>query len=272
MSLIRNITKAEIAEFKTNGVVHLQNFFDPKWASMLRDLADFVLKNPGKLANELANKSGQGRFFSDTFLWHQNDEFKKFIYNSPAVVVVRQVIESSKINIIFDRFLIKEPNTNEPTAWHHDLTYWPIKGPNVVTLWLALDNVTEQTGSMEFVKGSHLWDKRYHPVAFVDPTKYSTPSHPSQISIIDVTSLNLFGSIMYPATAPYTTVCSSILPVVTKAPSNAGVPTKLGGPAIMSSMTLGQISRRCCGNLPLIRAHRSIARYGQLYGQRPSLQ
>ena len=89
MSLIRNITKAEIAEFKTNGVVHLQNFFDPKWASMLRDLADFVLKNPGKLANELANKSGQGRFFSDTFLWHQNDEFKKFIHNSPAVEIVR---------------------------------------------------------------------------------------------------------------------------------------------------------------------------------------
>jgi ectoine hydroxylase-related dioxygenase (phytanoyl-CoA dioxygenase family) len=178
MSHIRNITPAEIAAFKTNGVVHLKKLFDSEWVSMLQELADSVLENPGKLANELAYKSVEGRFFSDTFLWHQNDEFKEFIYHSPAAEIVRQVMQSNKINIIFDQLLIKEPNTNEPTAWHHDLTYWPIKGPNVVTLWLALDDVTDQTGSMEFIKGSHLWGERYHPVAFVDPTKYNTPEPP----------------------------------------------------------------------------------------------
>ena len=178
MSLIRNITDAEIAAFKTDGVVHLKGFFNPEWVSMLQERADFVLQNPGKLANELAQDTPDGRFFSDTFLWHQNDGFKEFIYRSPAAEIVGQVMESTKINIVFDQFLIKEPSTDKPTVWHHDLTYWPIKGPNVVTLWLALDDVTEETGSMEFVKGSHLWGERYHPVAFVDPTKYDTPEPP----------------------------------------------------------------------------------------------
>ena len=72
MPLVRNITTAEIAEFKTNGVVNLKGFFDPKWITMLQERADFVLQNPGKLANELAPGSPDGRFFSDTFLWHQN--------------------------------------------------------------------------------------------------------------------------------------------------------------------------------------------------------
>ena len=178
MSLIRNITDAEIAAFKTDGVVHLKGFFNPEWVSMLQERADFVLQNPGKLANELAQDTPDGSFFSDTFLWHQNDGFKEFIYRSPAAEIVGQVMESTKINIVFDQFLIKEPSTDEPTVWHHDLTYWPIKGPNVVTLCLALDDVTEEPGSMEFVKGSHLWGERYHPVAFVDPTKYDTPELP----------------------------------------------------------------------------------------------
>ena len=31
---------------------------------------------------------------------------------------------------------------------------------------------------MEFVKGSHKWGKRFHPVAFVDPEKYKTEEPP----------------------------------------------------------------------------------------------
>ena len=156
MSLIRKITDAEIAASKTDGVVYLKGFFDPEWVSMLQERADFVPRNPGKLANELAQDAPDGRFFSNTFLSHQNDGFKEFIFCFPAAKIFGQVMETTKVNIVFDQFLIKKPSTNEPTVWHHNLTYRPIKGPNVVTLWLALDDVTEETGSMEFVKGSHL--------------------------------------------------------------------------------------------------------------------
>lgn len=176
--LSRPITEAEIEALRTDGVVHLKGFFDPQWIDLLRERADHVLANPGKLANELAAETEKGRFFSDTFLWHQHDGFRDFIHNSPAAELVGRVLQSSKVNIVFDQFLIKEPYTDAPTVWHHDLTYWPIAGPNVVTLWLALDPVTEETGSMEFVKGSHLWGQRYHPVAFVDPEKYRTPEPP----------------------------------------------------------------------------------------------
>ena len=87
-------------------------------------------------------------------------------------------MQSAKVNIVFDQLLIKKPETDGPTVWHQDLTYWPIKGTNVATLWLALDTVTEDSGSMELVKGSHLCGERYHPVACVDPAKYKTPEPP----------------------------------------------------------------------------------------------
>ncbi|NKB57696.1 MAG: hypothetical protein GKS00_15320 [Alphaproteobacteria bacterium] len=171
---IRAITEDEIRRFEEDGVVHLKGFFDTGWVEMMRERVEYVANNPGKLHHELSKPGDEGRFFSETFLWHQNDGFREFIYGSPAAAIVGQIMRSAKINIVFDQFLIKEPNTDEPTVWHHDLTYWPIRGDQVCTLWLALDEVTEETGSMEFVVGSHKWGKRFHPVAFVDPEKYKT--------------------------------------------------------------------------------------------------
>ena len=125
-NLSRDITKDEIETFKRDGVVLLKGFFDAHWIEMLRERADYVLENPGALANELDKSSPDGRFFSDTFLWHQNDGFKEFIQKAPAAEIVGRVMQSVKVNIVFDQFLIKEPETDEPTVWHQDLTYWPI--------------------------------------------------------------------------------------------------------------------------------------------------
>jgi ectoine hydroxylase-related dioxygenase (phytanoyl-CoA dioxygenase family) len=172
----RDITAAEIQAYQDDGAVLLKGLIDPDWVERLRERADHVLAAPGKLHNELS-KTG-GRFLSDTFLWHQYDGFREFIFESAAAAAVAQLMGSQKINIVFDQFLIKEPGTTDPTVWHQDLTYWPLRGDQVCTLWLALDDVTAESGSMEFVKGSHKWGQRFHPVAFVDPAKYKTDEPP----------------------------------------------------------------------------------------------
>ena len=266
MSLIRNITDAEIAAFETDGVVHLKGFFNPEWVSMLQERADFVLQNPGKLANELAQDTPDGRFFSDTFLWHQNDGFKEFIYRSPAAEIVGQVMASTKINIVFDQFLIKEPSTDEPTVWHHDLTYWPIKGPNVVTLWLALDDVTEETGSMEFVKGSHLWGERYHPVAFVNPTKYDTPEPPVPDIDNRGDEFELSASTTNQATAQRITGCFCMRQAAIGVQRSGGAPTSHVGRAMKSCTTRGRIYKRCCGSPRSMPRHRSTVICGPWCG------
>tara|TARA_Y100001934_G_scaffold15164_1_gene18379 strand:- start:797 stop:934 length:138 start_codon:yes stop_codon:yes gene_type:complete len=32
--------------------------------------------------------------------------------------IAGRVMQSAKVNIVFDQFLIKEPETDEPTVWH----------------------------------------------------------------------------------------------------------------------------------------------------------
>jgi len=49
----------------------------------------------------------------------------------------------------------KAPNSEHVVSWHQDLTYWGLDSDDEVTVWVALTPVTEQSGCMFFVPGSH---------------------------------------------------------------------------------------------------------------------
>ena len=53
-------------------------------------------------------------------------------------------------------FFIKEPRTDAIITWHQDLTYWGLgETDEEITAWLALSDVTPESGCMRFVPGSH---------------------------------------------------------------------------------------------------------------------
>jgi len=52
---------------------------------------------------------------------------------------------------IFD----KSPNSEKIVSWHQDLTYWGMDSDDELTVWVALSPVTEASGCMFFVPGSH---------------------------------------------------------------------------------------------------------------------
>ena len=167
---LSDITEDQIRTFEEDGIVLLKGQFDMEWIERLRDLAEADLANPGPKAMEL-DESG-GRFFFDTFMWTFNDGFRTAVFDSPAAEITATMMRSAKTNIIFDQLLIKEPGTSERTIWHHDITYWPVDGHQVATLWLALDEVTPDSGAVEYIKGSHKWGQRYKAEAFAGDGRY----------------------------------------------------------------------------------------------------
>ncbi|MEM7134080.1 MAG: phytanoyl-CoA dioxygenase family protein [Chloroflexota bacterium] len=42
-------------------------------------------------------------------------------------------------------------------GWHQDTLYWSYWEGEVFTAWIALSDVTEESGAMRFVRGSHKW-------------------------------------------------------------------------------------------------------------------
>ena len=55
---------------------------------------------------------------------------------------------------------------SQRTRWHNDQPYWPIRGWQVLSIWIALDSTTAETGRVEFIRGSHKWDRWFQPEVF----------------------------------------------------------------------------------------------------------
>ena len=168
---IRAITQDEINTFDADRVVCLRQYFDTNTVELLQEIAEENILNPSPMAID-ASQGGTGRFFGDTFVWAHHPHLKEFVWHSPAADMAKEILQSNKINVIFDQFLIKDPGTSTPTLWHHDQTYWPVAGSQVATMWIALDPVTNATGAVEYIKGSHKWGKRFKAVSFKDKDMY----------------------------------------------------------------------------------------------------
>jgi ectoine hydroxylase-related dioxygenase (phytanoyl-CoA dioxygenase family) len=173
-TLIRDITADEIEQFNADGIICLRGLFSERWVDEMRAAAEAGLKQPGDLHAELSSEhDDEGRFFHDTFVWTRNETCRRFVFESPAAHIAAQLMQSDKLNIFFDQWLIKEPGTTTKTPWHHDMTYWPVDGKQICTLWLALDPVTAETGAVEYVKGSHRWGQKYRPASFGSGNQYT---------------------------------------------------------------------------------------------------
>ena len=171
---LRPITDQEIRTFEADGIVCLRQMFSSDWVKRMQEAAEVSMAKPGDLHAELSAERGDtGRFFHDTFIWQRNNTCRSFVFDSPAALITQTLLQSKKINLFFDQWLIKEPETGTKTPWHHDMTYWPIDGRQICTLWLALDEVSAETGAVEYIKGSHKWGKKFRPASFGDNNQYT---------------------------------------------------------------------------------------------------
>ena len=97
-----------------------------------------------------------------------------------------QFFGASKINLLYDQLFVKEPGTANPTRWHNDQPYWPVRGRQVMSFWLALDPTTAENGRLEFVRGSHRWDRWFQPEPFGKTVTRSYDDNPDYEKMPDI--------------------------------------------------------------------------------------
>jgi ectoine hydroxylase-related dioxygenase (phytanoyl-CoA dioxygenase family) len=75
---------------------------------------------------------------------------------TPAIVDAVESLIGPDILLYTSRFFIKEPQSEGIAAWHQDCTYFGLRPFDHVTAWVALSDVTEDAGPLEFAVGSHI--------------------------------------------------------------------------------------------------------------------
>lgn len=51
--------------------------------------------------------------------------------------------------------MTKHPNFGTATGWHRDIRYWSFMRPDLISVWLALDQEYAGNGALHFIPGSH---------------------------------------------------------------------------------------------------------------------
>ena len=182
---MRSISDEEVESFWRDGVVCLRGALPREWIELVARSMEEWLASPQRFdlteygadvtqargtrrpLGHGAGGSVAGRFYSGTDSWRHFDGLRRFACESPLPGLIAPLLRASKVNLYEDSILIKEPGTPDKTYFHQDISYFHVEGEQICTSWLPVDPVSDANGTLQFIKGSHRWGKRYRPNHFV---------------------------------------------------------------------------------------------------------
>lgn len=150
--------------FDRDGAGVLRQVIPQVWIERMRSAIEGTLSTQGPLAINLAPRT-KGAFFNDLFLWRLNAEFRAFEFESPLPQLAAEILAADEVRLFYDQLFVMEPNGETGTPWHQDLPYWPIRGPDVISIWVPFDFVSPENGVVSYIKGSHRWEKLIRPAS-----------------------------------------------------------------------------------------------------------
>ncbi|MEO0363259.1 MAG: phytanoyl-CoA dioxygenase family protein, partial [Pseudomonadota bacterium] len=112
------------------------------------------------------DRDAEGRVcFYDSQVWRRVEAYRDFAMNSPCAEICGALMGARSVHFFFDAVFVRTPGAQFRTPFHQDEPYWSVEGHDTVSVWMPLVPV-EKKSALEFVRGSHLWGKRYRQTNF----------------------------------------------------------------------------------------------------------
>jgi ectoine hydroxylase-related dioxygenase (phytanoyl-CoA dioxygenase family) len=150
------IDSAQMSFFDENGFIFLKEVLTPEETEYYREVIDEIVRiKSSEDKRPLSEKSPYEReFLQCGHLWWDYPEVRQLTLNKRLGFIAKQLLKASKVRLWHDQALYKLPG-GDATQPHQDVSYWPMKERKAGTIWIALDDVTEEMGAMSFIPGSH---------------------------------------------------------------------------------------------------------------------
>ena len=158
---LRPITAEEVEAFHRDGAVLLEGALSQEWVDLAREGLDTAIDEPDVMSESL------GRLRVDQFPASRSAALRRLVDESPVAEIVGTALRSP-VRFYMDQLFYKPEGKIEPTPWHQDTSYYNLAGHDLIRAWLSPDPVPRDA-SLEVVRGSHLWNVTYSPLAGRDP-------------------------------------------------------------------------------------------------------
>lgn len=161
-------TSEQRVVFERDGVVPLGQVLTQDDLAEYRRLMDqLFFEAPGKISQtvrDLSELRGQPRSFSVMQLVNMyclSEQFNRLMRRTDFLDIAEQVL-GPNIQLLRDQAFYKPALQGGEIYMHQDNRYWHLDPPSAMTLWIALDDATVESGCVHFIKGSHCWGRVQH--------------------------------------------------------------------------------------------------------------
>jgi hypothetical protein len=83
-----------------------------------------------------------------------DDPFWVRLISDPRLLDIAEVFIGPDIALFASHYIAKPPYDGQAVLWHQDGSFWPLEPMQVVTLWLAFDDVDVENGCMRVLPGT----------------------------------------------------------------------------------------------------------------------
>lgn len=158
----RQITDAEIGDFREKGAVLLRGILPNEWVDLVRAGLEELRLDPGPMTTRATGKGGRGELMIDQFASLRNEKLRRFRDESPAAEIAGHLLGEQDARFYIDQIFYKGSGRVLPTNWHQDTPYLRIAGNDICRLWTTCDPSPRQA-TVKVIRGSHLWNVVYAP-------------------------------------------------------------------------------------------------------------
>jgi ectoine hydroxylase-related dioxygenase (phytanoyl-CoA dioxygenase family) len=159
--LSRRVAREDIDAFHRDGAVLIKDVLPRKWVDVVREGLDAAIAEPDVLSENL------GSLRVDQFPAARTPDLRRIVDESPIAEIVGRALESP-VRFYMDQLFYKPKGFFLPTPWHQDTCYYNLDGHDLIRAWVSPD-VVPRNVSLEVVRGSHMWNVTYSPLAGRDP-------------------------------------------------------------------------------------------------------
>jgi ectoine hydroxylase-related dioxygenase (phytanoyl-CoA dioxygenase family) len=174
---LAGISEEKLSFYEKNGFVQLEDVFTEKEMEELSLYLDDVMAIEGEYTKSVDKSSEFYKILnSKVNTWRDSAGMAKYSLSPRLAEIARQFSGSSGVRLFHDQAFWKMPGDSKPTPWHQDGTYFPIREPNVLTMWIPMDDVDTFNGCLSFIPESHKAGKLtnvdfLHPIDLLELTK-----------------------------------------------------------------------------------------------------
>ena len=167
----RRLSAAQIASFKIDGFLPVENVVADADVAQLADYADLVAAGKvGHIPAERIQLEPPFRHGKEpvpeqvlsvrklSAIACRDEVFWRHACHPAIVDMVADLLGTDDLKLYNDQLFMKGPRTGSEQPWHQDSASWRDIFPmDLVTAWTAMDEATSQNGCLNFAAGTHRW-------------------------------------------------------------------------------------------------------------------